>query len=132
MRFAWLLICGVLALGVAAMVVGLGHHSGVELFRFQQSAALRAKAPLTLTGPLVAAQIGKAPEPVAAPKRTPTAIASCVARGGGVLGNPWSCAIRYRSGTRAHYTVQVQPSGYYSGTGTGIISGCCIANPTRD
>jgi hypothetical protein len=49
-----------------------------------------------------------------------------------VLRNPWSCTIRYRSGTRAYYRVRVQPNGYYSGTGAGIIDGCCVKTPMLD
>jgi hypothetical protein len=48
------------------------------------------------------------------------------------LRNPWSCAIRYRSGALARYRVVVQPNGYYSGTGAGIIDGCCVKTPTLD
>lgn len=50
--------------------------------------------------------------------------------GGGALRNPWSCSIVYRSGTRAHHRLTVEPSGRYAGTGTGIISGCCVKAPT--
>jgi hypothetical protein len=49
-----------------------------------------------------------------------------------VLRNPWSCTIRYRSGTRAHYRVIVRPDGSYTGVGTGIIEGCCVKTPTLD
>ncbi|HEY5342869.1 MAG TPA: hypothetical protein VIJ66_04335 [Solirubrobacteraceae bacterium] len=46
-----------------------------------------------------------------------------------VLRNPWSCAIVYRDGVRAHYEVTVEPDGHYVGRGTGIIDGCCVQTP---
>jgi hypothetical protein len=78
------------------------------------------------------AVVAQAPEPVSPAKRTRPASVLCRPGGPGPLRNPWSCTIRYRSGTRAHYRVEVQPNGYYSGTGTGIIDGCCVKTPTLD
>ncbi len=85
-----------------------------------------------LSAASVESVVAQAPEPVLAGRRTPVVRVRCRPGGGGPLRNPWSCNIRYRSGTRAHYRVQVQPNGYYSGTGTGRIDGCCVKTPTLD
>ncbi len=76
--------------------------------------------------------VAQAPEPVAPSRRTQPAQVQCRAGGGGVLRDPWSCTIRYRSGALAHYRVQVQPDGHYSGRGAGRIEGCCVKAPTLD
>jgi hypothetical protein len=70
--------------------------------------------------------VARAPEPVAPAKRTRPEQVRCLPGAGGTLRNPWSCTVRYRSGVRAHYRVVVEPSGYYSGIGTGVIEGCCV------
>jgi hypothetical protein len=80
----------------------------------------------------VAAVVAKAPEPVARARRTRPVRVRCRPQGAGTLRNPWSCTILYRSGTRAHYRVVVQPDGHYEGVGTGIITGCCVEAPTLD
>ncbi|HEY5194047.1 MAG TPA: hypothetical protein VIJ39_09290 [Solirubrobacteraceae bacterium] len=118
--------------GIAATAVVLRNRGGEDLFRLEQSRSLAVRSATVLSAARVEAVVAQAPEPVAAARRTPVARASCRSGGAGPLRNPWSCTIRYRSGTRAHYRVQVQPNGYYSGTGTGKIDGCCVKTPTLD
>jgi hypothetical protein len=120
----------VLAVGVAAGMLSLHSRGGVELLRAEQSRAVGLRSTKTLTAAGVEAVVASAPEPVAPAKRTRPAQVRCRPGTGGTLRNPWSCTIRYRSGVRAHYRVVVEPNGYYSGTGTGIIEGCCVATPT--
>ena|ERR1700722_3855476 len=116
--------------GIAATAVVLSNRGGEDLFRLEQSRELAVRSATTLSAARVEAVVAQAPEPVAAAMRTPTARVSCRPGGLPPLRNPWSCTIRYRSGTRAHYRVQVQPNGYYNGTGTGKIDGCCVKTPT--
>lgn len=116
-------------LGVAATVVVLRNRGGEDLFRLEQSRALASQTATVLSAARVEAVVAQAPEPVAADRRTSPTRVSCRPGGPGPLRNPWSCTIEYRSGTRAHYLVQVQPDGYYSGSGTGIIDGCCVKTP---
>lgn len=116
--------------GVAGAVVALQSHGGEEPLRLRQSGALKLTPARTLSAARVQTFVAKAPEPVPAPRRTPVARIRCDPGGAGPLRNPWSCVIRYRSGTRAHYRVIVQPNGYYKGVGTGIIEGCCVKVPT--
>lgn len=118
--------------GLTGAVVALHSRGSEEQLPLNQSRALKLTPAATLSAANVQVFVAKAPEPVAAPRRTPVARIVCWPGGGGPLRNPWSCAIRYRSGTRAHYRVVVQPNGYYSGTGTGIVEGCCIKTPTLD
>jgi hypothetical protein len=116
--------------GIAATAVVLRNRGGEDLFRAEQARSLGSRTATTLSAVLVEALVARAPEPVAPDRRTSAARVICKPGGPGPLRNPWSCSIEYRSGTRAHYRVQVQPDGYYSGSGTGIIDGCCVKTPT--
>jgi hypothetical protein len=127
---AGLVVWGVLIVGAASALVALGGRGSQDAFRGAQSAALTLVPPGVLSGARVAAEVAKAPEPVEAARRTPPVQASCRPKGTGTLRNPWECTVRYRSGTQAHYLVQVAPDGSYSGIGTGVIEGCCIKVPT--
>jgi hypothetical protein len=120
----------VVLVGVAG--AGLAWHSrgNEDLFGYEQSLTLNRTPVRTLSGARVQAVVAQAPEPVAAARRTRAATVRCRPGGTGILRNPWSCVTRYRSGRRAHYRVIVQPNGYYTGTGTGIIEGCCVKVPT--
>ena len=119
--------------GIAATVAVLRERGGAGLLRIEQSRALALGPQATVVAAAeVQAVVAEAPEPVAPAKRTRPARVACRPRGGGVLRDPWSCTIRYRSGTWAHYLVQVEPDGHYTGRGTGRIEGCCIKTPTLD
>lgn len=122
----------VVLVGIAGAVVVLRNRGGGDLFRVEQSRSLSLKPAPVLSAARVQVVVAQAPEPVAPAKRTPPAQVRCRPGGAGVLGNPWSCTIRYRSGTRAHYRVRVQPNGRYRGTGTGVIDGCCVRTPMLD
>ncbi len=117
--------------GIAATAVVLRNRGGEDLFRVEQARSLSTPSATVLNAARVEAVVAHAPEPVAANRRTPPVRVGCMPGGSGPLRDPWSCTIEYRSGTRAHYRVQVQPDGYYSGTGTGKIDGCCVKTPTQ-
>lgn len=127
-----MVVWSVVLLGVVSAVVVVGNRGGEDLFRIEQSRALGLTPAKVLSAARVQAVVALAPEPVGAAARTLPAHVSCRPGASGVLRNPWSCTIRYRSGNRAHYRVQVQPDGYYRGTGTGVIDGCCVKTPTLD
>ena len=129
-RAAAAIVWAVLAVGVSGGMLSLHSRGGVELLRAEQSGALGLRSAATPTAAGVEAVVASAPEPVARAKRTRPVRVRCRPGTGGTLRNPWSCTIRYRSGVRAHYRVVVEPNGYYSGTGTGIIEGCCVAAST--
>lgn len=131
-RLAAAVVWMVVLLGIAGAVVVLRHRGGRDLFRIEQSHSLSLKPTMALSAARVQVVVEQSPEPVSPAKRTPPVQVRCRPGGAGVLRNPWSCTILYLSGTLAHYRVQVQPNGYYSGTGTGIIDGCCVKTPTLD
>ncbi len=128
-RLAAVIVWTVLAVGVAGGVLSLHSRGEVELLRAEQSRALGLRSAGAPTSAGVEAVVASAPEPVAPAQRTRPAHVRCRPGTGGTLRNPWSCTIRYRSGRRAHYRVVVEPNGYYSGAGTGIIEGCCVEAP---
>lgn len=130
-RLTPLVVCAVALVGLAGGAVAFHSRGSEDLFRLRQSDSLAMRSVSRLGAAEVRAVVAEAPEPVSMARRTHPAAVRC--RPGAAedtLRNPWSCAIRYRSGTRAHYRVVVAPDGYYSGTGTGIINGCCVRVPT--
>jgi hypothetical protein len=131
-RLALLIVWGAVLVGVAGTVVALHSRGGAEAFQFEQTRSPAFTPSSVLSAARVAAVVAQAPEPVPAARRTRPARVRCRPEGAGTLRNPWECTILYRSGTRAHYRVQVQPDGSYSGVGTGVLSGCCVKVPTLD
>jgi hypothetical protein len=129
-RLSAIVVSVTVLVGVAGAAVALHGHGGEEVLRLEQSRSLSVTPATTLSAARVQAFAARAPEPVVAWRRTRAARVSCRAGGGGPLRNPWWCTIRYRSGIHAHYRVVVEPNGYYRGTGTGIIEGCCVKTPT--
>src|ERR1019366_8517694 len=128
-RLVALIVWGAVLLGVAGTVVALRSRGGEEVLRYEESRSLALTPSPVLSAAHVAAVVAQAPEPVPPARRTRSAQVRCRPGGGGTLRNPWSCTILYRSGTRAHYRVVVQPDGRYTGVGTGIITGCCVEAP---
>jgi hypothetical protein len=123
-------LAAVLAVGAGSALMALHAHEGQELLRARQSQSLRERAPvMAVTAASVQAVVARAPEPVLAARRTPVAWIGCRSGARAPLRNPWLCSVRYRSGTRAHYRLVVQPNGDYMGRGSGIIEGCCVATP---
>jgi hypothetical protein len=129
-RLTTAVVSMVVLVGVASAVVVLRNRGGEDLWRIEQSQALELTPAKVLVAARVEAVVAHAPEPVSAARRTPPGRVRCRPAGAPPLRNPWTCEIRYRSGTVARYRVQVQPNGYYHGAGTGIIDGCCVKVPT--
>jgi hypothetical protein len=129
-RVTALVVWGAVLFGVAGAVLALRSRGSEEVVRYEQSRSPALTLSPVLSAAAVAAVVAQAPEPVPSAKRTRPNRVRCRPGGGGTLRNPWSCTIRYRSGTRAHYRVLVQPDGHYTGVGTGVITGCCIKAPT--
>jgi hypothetical protein len=128
-KLAALVVWMVALVGLAGGAFAFHSRGSEDLFRLQQSGALTLRTATALSAAQVESVVAEAPEPVSLARRTHPARVRCLPGAVGALRNPWSCAIRYRSGTRAHYRVVVQPDGHYTGMGTGIISGCCVKTP---
>jgi hypothetical protein len=131
-RLAALIVWVAVLIGAAGAAVALHGRGREDVFRYEQSRSLTLTPASSLSAARVEAVVAEAPEPVRAARRTKPARVRCRPGAGGTLRNPWSCTILYRSGTRAHYRVVVQPDGTYTGVGTGIIEGCCVDAPTRN
>ena len=59
--------------------------------------------------------------------------AHCIPRGSSPQRNPWTCAVKYASGTTIRYRVIVKRDGSYSGgdrTQQFFINGCCVSGGT--
>lgn len=131
-KLSAIVVFAAVLVGVTGAVVALQGRGGEQALRDRQAAGLGSASARALSPARVQAFVVRAPEPVPAAQRTKALLATCAPGGPGPLRNPWSCQIHYRSGTRAHYRVVVQPNGRYRGVGSGIIEGCCIAVPTLD
>jgi hypothetical protein len=128
-RLAALIVWVAVLIGAAGAAVALHSRGSEDVFRYEQSRSLTLTPASSLSAARVEAVVAEAPEPVRV-RRTKPARVRCRPGASGTLRNPWSCTIRYRSGTRAHYRVVVRPDGTYTGVGTGIIEGCCVSAPT--
>jgi hypothetical protein len=129
-RLVALIVWGAVLCGVAGTVLALRGRGSEEVFQYAQSRSLALRPVTVLSAAHVAAVVAQAPEPVPVAQRTRPVRVRCRPGASGTLRNPWSCTTLYRSGTRAHYRVVVEPDGRYTGRGTGIITGCCVDTPT--
>jgi hypothetical protein len=123
-----LVLWAVLAVAVAGTLVAVLSLGSEDLFRYSQSAALGIAAPV-LEPNIVEKAIDRVPAPVPKSERTPAVHTVCAPRGSGPLRNPWTCSIVYRSGTTAHYLIEINDDGSFTGLGTGTIRGCCVTLP---
>jgi hypothetical protein len=111
--------------GLAGSVVALAHRGGDAPFLQEQ------RHPPSLRAMDVARVVQTAPDPRT--RKGSAITAACTKRGGGELGNPWSCVVRYRDGKRIRLSVHVHRDGTYAaryqGIGGGGATGCCIDVP---
>ncbi len=123
-----LLVGPLLAVGIAGSVVTLANREIDPAFEF------RARNPLRVEPDQVERAVMNAPEP-APDRKTEATAARCTPGGSGDIRNPWRCTVRYGSGSRFTYSVQVEADGAFRGEsddGQRIISGCCVAAPTTE
>ena len=113
------------AAGLAGSAVALGDHSADSQFLNDQ---LR---PPTLRGPAVERVVRTAPDPFTG-KGSGTA-ATCKKGGPGLLGNPWTCVVRYKGGKSVRLRIEVADDGTYAGRYVGYgragATGCCVELP---
>jgi hypothetical protein len=132
MRFGWLLVASVLAIGLAGTVLALHSREGNAQFVSEQQ---------SLT-PVGAAQLERLilttsdPRPMYGGPHARARLARCRSRSDTALGNPWSCVVRYPRAPDVRYrvTVYADRSIYGSGEPEGkplrgvlIVRGCCVA-----
>ena len=123
------LLGALLAVGVAGSVATIANRDLDPAFE------LRARNPLRVEPDQVERAVLNAPEPAAEGPKTKARKASCKPGTTGDLRNPWTCAIRYASGARFTYTVEVDPEGAFNGQtddGQRLISGCCVEAPSGE
>ena len=118
-----------LAVGVAGSVATVANREIDPVYE------LRARNPLRVEPVQVERAVMNAPEPAAEGPKTPARSARCKAGSTGDLRNPWQCTVRYRSGARFAYTVEVDSDGRFEGQtadGQRVISGCCVEAPSGE
>jgi hypothetical protein len=127
-RRALLLIGPVLLVGIAAALYSVSSR-GDAAFVFDQQHA-RAASDRELEA-LVRQPREPTPEGPGEPGRS----ARCAPGSATGQRNPWTCTVRYPSGKRIRYRVQVARNGRYVGqdrTGQFIIRGCCTGTLSRE
>ena len=112
-----------LAVGVA------GGYTGVRARERDDAFVLHQLHPTLVKKTDVDKMVATAPEPVSKGRGTPSVSTNCHPANFGDLRSPWKCTVRYRSGRTAHYDVNVEHDGHFTGTGSGRFSGCCISVP---
>ena len=112
-----------LSAGLAGTAVALGSRGADDQFLQDQ------RHPPALKAADVERVVKTAPDPAVG--KGGGVAATCKSRGSGPLKNPWTCVVRYPSGTRVRIAVRLQEDGYYSGRyeGGGAATGCCIDLP---
>lgn len=136
MRFGWLLVASILAVGLAGTVLALHSREGNAQFVSEQQ---------SLT-PVGGAQLERLILTTSDPRpgyggsraraRARARGARCVSARHSALGNPWSCVVRYPRAPEVRYRVTVfadraiygsgQPIGQPLG-GVLTVRGCCVA-----
>lgn len=133
MRHGGLLLALVLAVGAAATVVALHDREENTQFVAQQ----RALAPVGALGLERLLLTTSDPRPGYSRSPARALSARCASAGGGALGNPWSCVVRYPRPPRIRYRVTVHADRSIFGSGEpegaplrGVLTvrGCCVAS----
>jgi hypothetical protein len=132
MRFGWVLVAAVLALGVAGTVLALHSREGNAQFVSEQQSLAPVGASQLESLILTTSD----PRPGYGGSRARARRARCASSGHSVLGNPWTCVVRYSRTPQVRYRVSVYAnrsifgSGHALGLPSGtplIVRGCCVA-----
>jgi hypothetical protein len=124
-RLQLLALVPILLAGTAGSATTLVEREADPAFDFRQ------RNPQRLEPPQVEEAVRAAPEP-AERRQTPAVSARCTPGTEGDLRNPWTCTIRYQSGTRYEYLVTLDADGRFRGSaenGVRQIEGCCVEQP---
>lgn len=118
-------IAAVLVAGIAGAIVAVSDREIDPVFKVKQ------ENPERLSPVDVERAVVNAPEP-APDKQTRATGARCSPGNEGDIQNPWTCVIRYGSGNRFTFEVDVQADGTFRGAnraGDRRIDGCCVEQP---
>jgi hypothetical protein len=121
------LLLPTLAIGVIAGLLTIAAHQGDAAWVFNQ------QHPRNVSARQFETVIAKTREPLPTGQGLPAASARCIPGTQGPKRNPWSCTVRYGSGRKVTYSLEVRPDGKFKGvdrTGTRIVTGCCITGGT--
>ncbi len=113
-----------LAAGIVATLLTIANRDADPLFLSRQQ-NLHAVRTADVERAVIAPREPVAPGAHATPARS----ARCRSGGSAGLRNPWTCSVRYRSGSRITYRVQLGADGSYRGRDPKIgrsITGCCV------
>jgi hypothetical protein len=127
MRKALLIVLPVAVVGVIGGLVAIAARESDANFVFRQQHAA------TVEPRQVERAVTQAREPVPGNNGTRAVAGTCVAGTQGERRNPWTCRVRYASGRRVSYRIEIGPTGAWHGinpTGERLVRGCCIAVPT--
>ncbi|MEA2495159.1 MAG: hypothetical protein QOJ29_3070 [Thermoleophilaceae bacterium] len=116
-----------LLVGVVAGISAIGAREGDAAFVFYQEHA-RTVQPRQFE--LI---LQKTQEPLPSGPGEPATGAKCTPGTTGPKRNPWSCVVRYGSGNKIKYSLEIRPSGNFKGvdpTGSRIVTGCCLTGGT--
>lgn len=121
------LLLPALVIGVIAGLLTIGAHQGDPAWVFAQ------QNPRNVSPRQFELVIAKTREPLPTGPGKPATGATCTPGNLGPKRNPWSCTVRYGSGRKVTYSLEVRPDGKFKGvdhTGTRIVTGCCITGGT--
>jgi hypothetical protein len=128
-RRALLIILPVAIVGVVGALVAIAGREADANFVFRQQHAAIVEPRQ------VERAVMRAREPVPGNNGTKAVAGVCTPGKQGERRNPWLCRIRYASGRRVGYQVEIGPDGSFRGinpTGERLVSGCCIAVPGNE
>jgi hypothetical protein len=131
MRWSGAFVALVLAVGIAGAVTALRSREGDTQFVARQQ-------DLVPVGPSALERLMVTTSDPRPGYRGPARVARCIAASSTVLGDPWTCTVRYPRLPRVRYRVTVyadrsifgsgQPEGRRLG-GPLTVRGCCVGGP---
>ena len=113
------------AAALAGALAGIAGRGADEAFLVRQD------NPGRVTTPAVERLIRTAPDP-RPPHRSPAVSSRCTPGSPRGLRNPWRCTVAYRSGSVAHFLMNLRSDGSYVARylgGTATATGCCLRLP---
>ena len=126
MRRALLIALPVGLVGVIGALVAIGARESDANFVFRQQHAV------VIEPSQMERAVSLAREPVPGNHGTRAVDAKCTPGKQGERRNPWSCRVKYASGRRVVYAIEIGPDGAWRGvnpTGERLVRGCCITVP---